>query len=73
MDNIPQEIKDKLTKVCICRGITTATMKQYIRNGENTVEKLVRASGATTGGCKGHRCGEKIVELVDGYNNGEWQ
>ncbi|MDF2945125.1 MAG: (2Fe-2S)-binding protein, partial [Herbinix sp.] len=36
-NNINQEILDKLTKVCICKGISKATIKNAIKNGAKTV------------------------------------
>ncbi|MGL5677505.1 MAG: (2Fe-2S)-binding protein [Cellulosilyticaceae bacterium] len=73
MDGIPQEIKDKLQKVCICRGITAATIKEHIREGKRTLGEIATATGATQGGCKGHRCSEKIQNLIKAYEEGEWQ
>lgn len=40
MEQLNQEIKDKLEKVCICRGITKATIKASVRNGKKTVEDI---------------------------------
>ena len=38
MDN--QEIIDKLTKVCICKGVSRQTIKKAISEGADTVEKV---------------------------------
>ncbi|MGL4362539.1 MAG: (2Fe-2S)-binding protein [Cellulosilyticaceae bacterium] len=72
MNEIPQEIKDKLEKICICRGTTTATVKDAIRGGITTYDELVKATGVTTGGCKGSRCKNKVQTLLEGFQNGEW-
>lgn len=64
---INAEIMDKLTKVCLCKGISRATIKKAIENGAKTVEDVRKATGATTGGCGGKRCTPKIQELIDEY------
>lgn len=62
--NISPEILDKLTKVCLCKSVTRAKIKQAIRNGANTFEKVQEATGAGTGSCGAKRCREKIEELI---------
>ncbi|MBU3146121.1 (2Fe-2S)-binding protein [Clostridium sp. CF012] len=62
--NINNEIMDKLTKVCLCKAIPRSTIKKAIQNGATTVEEVQKATGAGTGGCKGHRCTPKIEELL---------
>lgn len=58
------EVLDKLTKVCICKAITRETIKDAINNGADTLEKVIDATGATTGSCRGFRCKCKIEELI---------
>lgn len=67
------EIKDRLEKICFCKAITVATVKNSIRQGNDTLDKVTEATGATTGGCRGGRCKGKIQDLIDGYKQGEWQ
>jgi len=62
--NINDEIMDKLTKVCLCKAIPRSTIKKAIQNGATTLEKVQKATGAGSGGCKGHRCTPKIEELL---------
>ncbi|MBZ9684827.1 (2Fe-2S)-binding protein [Clostridium estertheticum] len=62
--NINNEIMDKLTKVCLCKAIPRSTIKKAIQNGATTVEEVQKATGAGSGGCKGHRCTPKIEELL---------
>ena len=62
--NINNEIMDKLTKVCLCKAISRATIKKAIQNGAKTVEEVQKITGAGTGGCKGNRCTPKIEELL---------
>ncbi|QAT41133.1 (2Fe-2S)-binding protein [Clostridium sp. JN-9] len=62
--NLNNEVLDKLTKVCLCRGISRATMKKAIQNGARTVEQVRKATGAGSGSCKGRRCTPKIEELL---------
>ena len=61
---INNEIMDKLTKVCLCKAIPRSTIKKAIQNGARTVEEVQKATGAGSGGCKGHRCTPKIEELL---------
>lgn len=62
--NISPEILDKLTKVCICKGITRATIKKTIRDGATTLVEVQKATGAGGGPCGGRRCTPKIEELL---------
>lgn len=63
-DNLNEEIMDKLTKVCICKGIPRSTMKKAIREGAKTLEEVQKATGAGSGPCGGRRCTPKIEELL---------
>ena len=69
--NINNEIMDKLTKVCLCKAIPRSTIKKAIQNGARTVEEVQKATGAGSGGCKGHRCTPKIEELLKSYLENE--
>ncbi|MBU3192113.1 (2Fe-2S)-binding protein [Clostridium bowmanii] len=69
--NINNEIMDKLTKVCLCKAIPRSTIKKAIQNGARTVEEVQKATGAGSGGCKGHRCTPKIEELLKSYLKNE--
>lgn len=73
MSQLEQDIKEKLQKVCICRGISKSTIKGAIREGALTLEAVTEKTGATKGGCKGHRCKEAISQLIEDYKTGEWQ
>ncbi|WP_461204287.1 (2Fe-2S)-binding protein [Clostridium sp. DL1XJH146] len=64
-NNIDEKILDKLTKVCLCKAISRATIKKSIIDGADTVEKVNKATGSGTGGCKGRRCSIKIQELIE--------
>ena len=63
--NINPEILDKLTKVCLCKGISKATIKKSILNGAKTIEEVRKATGAGSGGCGGKRCTPKIEQLLE--------
>lgn len=63
MDN--QEIIDKMTKVCICKGVSKQTIKKAILEGADTVEKVWSKTNTGNGSCKGKRCGEKIRQILD--------
>lgn len=73
MNELEQQVKDKLTKVCICRAISQEMIKNSIREGMTTVEEISQATGATTGACHGGRCKGKIEELIESYKNEEWR
>ena len=64
-NNLNEKVLDKLTKVCICKAISRARIKEAIANGANTLEAVQKATGAGSGGCRGHRCNCKIQELID--------
>ncbi|MCT8976718.1 (2Fe-2S)-binding protein [Clostridium sp. CX1] len=63
--NIKPEILDKLTKVCLCKGISRATIKKAIINGAKTIEEVRKATGAGSGSCGGKRCTPKIEQLLE--------
>lgn len=64
MSDIEEEILDKMTKVCICKGISRATIKKAIQNGAKTVSEVQKATGAGSGPCGGRRCTPKIEDLL---------
>lgn len=66
-ENINSDIMDKLTKVCICKGIPRSTMKKAIREGASTVAEVQKATGAGSGPCGGKRCTPKIEQLLKEY------
>ena len=67
--NLNQEILDKITKVCVCKAISRATIKNVIAKGAHTVDDVVKVTGACTGGCKGFRCKDKIQTLINDHLN----
>ena len=72
-NNLNSEIMDKLTKVCICKAITRATITNAIRHGARTVDDVKKVTGARTGSCKGTRCTSKIQSLIEQFENGEYK
>ncbi|MDP4180280.1 MAG: (2Fe-2S)-binding protein [Bacillota bacterium] len=69
MGDLNQEILDRLTKVCICKVITRATMKKVIAAGADSLEKVQKATGSGSGPCGGKRCTPKILELLEECKN----
>ena len=63
-ENLTSEIKDRITKVCICKAIPRATIKKAISNGAKTLQEVQKATGAGSGPCGGKRCSVKILELL---------
>lgn len=64
-ESLDEAIKDKLTKVCTCRGISRKTIKEAIAKGASTLEEVQKTTGAGSGSCKGNRCTPKIKELLE--------
>lgn len=64
-DDVSQEILDKLTKVCLCKAISKASIKKIIASGANTLDKVQQECGAGSGPCGGKRCTPKIIELLE--------
>lgn len=58
-------VKDKYTKVCICKSINKATMKKVIREGAHTLNQVRYKTGAGSGACKGRRCTPRIEALLE--------
>jgi bacterioferritin-associated ferredoxin len=63
--NLNSELLDKLTKVCICKGISRATMKNAIKNGAATLAEVQKVTGAGSGPCGGRRCTPKLLQLLE--------
>ncbi len=68
-NNINPEILDKITKTCTCKAISRATIKESIESGSHTLDDVIKNTGACTGGCKGHRCKNKIEDLIKSHLN----
>ncbi len=68
--NVNSEIMDKLTKVCLCKGIPRSKIKEAIKKGAATVQEVQKATGAGSGSCGGRRCSIKIEELLKQHEEG---
>lgn len=68
-NNVNEQVMDKLTKVCLCKAISRAKMKEVIFNGAKTVQEVQKATGAGSGSCCGRRCTPKIEELLQKYSS----
>ncbi len=64
-DERENEIIDKITKVCICKGIPRSKIKGAIQDGCTTLKEVQQATGAGSGSCSGRRCGPKIIEVLE--------
>ncbi|MGL5243678.1 MAG: (2Fe-2S)-binding protein [Sarcina sp.] len=64
-NNLNQEVLDKLTKVCVCKAVSRASIKNAIKNGAHSIDEIANKTGATKGGCCGRRCKYKIEELIE--------
>jgi len=54
----------KYRPVCICNTIRYPRVKDAIDAGARTVEAVAKATGCTTGECRGERCVPVIEELL---------
>jgi NAD(P)H-nitrite reductase large subunit len=63
--NLEDLVKDKYTKVCICKSINRATMKKVIQEGAHTVNAVRYKTGAGSGPCHGRRCTPRIEALLE--------
>jgi len=70
--NVEELVKDKYTKVCICKSISRATMKKVIKDGASTVNAVRYKTGAGSGPCKGRRCTPRIEALLKEHEEGEF-
>ncbi|MDU2064643.1 MAG: (2Fe-2S)-binding protein [Sporomusaceae bacterium] len=64
---LQQQVLDKLTKVCLCKGISRATMKKTIAAGADSVVAVQKKTGAGSGSCHGRRCTPKIEALLEDH------
>ena len=55
----------KYRPVCICNTIRYPRVQEAIDRGARTVEEVARATGCTTGDCKGERCTPVILEMLE--------
>ena len=60
-------IKDRLTKTCPCKQVTRHTIKEAIKSGATTLERVEAVTGAMTGRCRGTRCKASIEGLIQKY------
>lgn len=65
MSEINDAVMDKITKVCLCKSISRATIKKAILEGAHTVPQVNAKVGSGSGPCRGQRCGPKIQALID--------
>jgi bacterioferritin-associated ferredoxin len=59
---------DKITKVCICKAIPRSKIKESIRKGNDSLEKVQKDTGAGSGPCGGQRCTPRILNLLENIN-----
>ena len=54
----------KYRPVCICNTIRYPRVKDAIDRGARTVEEVAKATGCTTGECRGERCRPVLEALL---------
>ena len=65
MSELNEELLDKLTKVCLCKGISRASIKKAINDGATNIYAVRKKTGAGSGPCQGMRCTPKIEDILD--------
>ena len=58
----------KYRPVCICNTIRYPRVMEAIEQGARTLEAIAKATGCTTGECRGERCGPVIRALLQDAN-----
>ncbi len=54
----------KYRPVCICNTIRYPRVKNAIDAGARTIEEVAKATGCTTGECRGERCARPVIETL---------
>ena len=65
-DALIREDPDYGEIVCRCRDVTKGEILEAIRRGASTVDGVKRRTGAGMGCCQGSRCGQAVLELING-------
>jgi len=50
--------------VCICKGIKKSVFWKVLDAGVRTKEEINCLTGSGSGGCRGRRCGPRIIEML---------
>lgn len=50
--------------ICLCKHVSKDTIEKAIEKGADTIDKLGHATGAARGACQGHRCKQKLHEMI---------
>ena len=61
----------KYRVICICNTILYPRVKAAIDAGARDVAEVAKATGCTTGECKGERCTPPIEEMLRKAGSGE--
>lgn len=67
-DALIRENPDYGEIVCRCRDVTKGEILEAIHRGASTVDGVKRRTGAGMGCCQGSRCGQAVLELINGEN-----
>jgi bacterioferritin-associated ferredoxin len=60
----------KYRPVCICNTIRYPRVQAAIEAGARNVEEVAKATGCTTGDCRGERCRPVIEEMLAAARKG---
>lgn len=54
-----------MSDICLCKKITEEEIVQAVKNGAKNYEEVKEITKAGTGCCKGARCKDKIIEIIE--------
>ena len=69
-DALIREDPDYGEVLCRCRDVTKGEVLEALRRGASTVDGVKRRTGAGMGCCQGSRCGRRVLDLMNGKNDG---
>ena len=54
-----------MSNICLCKKITEEDIVKAVKDGAKTYEEVKDATKAGAGCCKGRRCKDAIIEIIE--------
>ena len=54
-----------MENVCLCKKITREVIADAVKNGADNFDAVKEATKAGTGCCRGARCKDTIIEIIE--------
>lgn len=51
--------------VCLCKKVSEEVIVQAVKDGAQTFEEVKEATKAGAGCCKGSRCKDQIIQIIE--------